>query len=376
MGIKSLSTILNQYCKCGIKNVTLETFRGKVLAIDTSIFLYKFTYNTSDYLEGFTRQILRLLRNGITPLYVFDGKPPEEKKEILNDRKYKRNLLVKKKKLIESILENKEFDGTGMEKYLEDLKGKSFETLKDEITKIKRKIIYITGDDINRTKKLFELFGVPYLEADGEAETFCSVLSRKGYITGCITEDTDYLASGGDNFIRGFNSNNNNIVLCRLNEILSELGVTYEQFLDICILCGCDYTTKITGIGAIKAYKFIKKYNNIETIIEKLSSNTSYKVQDNFNFHKARELLKCENTFDLSNIDKNNFKLRNVNEELLIDYLKKNSEILKTKYYNEIALKLCKYRANINIDENTKVKKQKRIGDFFERKKYFITEEI
>ena len=41
-----------------------------------------------------------------------------------------------------------------MEKYLEDLKGKSFETLKDEITKIKRKIIYITGDDINRTKKL------------------------------------------------------------------------------------------------------------------------------------------------------------------------------------------------------------------------------
>lgn len=376
MGIKSLSTILNQYCKCGIKNVTLETFRDKVIAIDTSIFLYKFTYNTSDYLEGFTRQILRLLRNGIIPLYVFDGKPPDEKKEILNDRKDKRNLLVKKKKLIESILENKDFNEPGMEKYLEELKGKSFETLKDEITKIKRKIIYITGDDINRTKKLFELFGVPYLEADGEAETFCSVLSRNGYISGCITEDTDYLASGGDNFIRGFNSNNNNIVLCKLNEILSELGVTYEQFLDICILCGCDYTTKITGIGAIKAYKFIKKYNNIETVIKELSSKTSYKVQDNFNFHKARELLKCENTFDLSNIDKNNFKLKKVDEEILINYLRINSDKLKTKYYNEIALKLCKYRMNIRNDENIKLKKQKRIGDFFERKKYFITEEI
>lgn len=376
MGIKSLSTILNQYCKCGIKNVTLETFRGKVIAIDTSIFLYKFTYNTSDYLEGFTRQILRLLKNGIIPLYVFDGKPPKEKKEILNDRKDKRNLLVKKKKLIESILENKEFDETGMEKYLEELKDKSLETLKDEIAKIKRKIIYITGDDINKTKKLFELFGVPYLEADGEAETFCSVLSKKGYISGCITEDTDYLASGGDNFIRNFNSNNNNIVLCKLNEILSELEVTYEQFLDICILCGCDYTTKITGIGAIKAYKFIKKYNNIETVIEKLSTKTTYKVQDNFDFCNARKLLKCEDTFDLSNIDKNNFKLKKIDEELLINYLKNNSEKLRTKYYNEIALKLYKYRMNIVSDGNVKLKKQKRIGDFFEKKKYFITEEI
>ena len=111
-------------------------------------------------------------------------------------------------------------------------------------------------------------------------------------------------------------------------------------------------------------------------IIKELSSKTSYKVQDNFNFHKARELLKCENTFDLSNIDKNNFKLKKVDEEILINYLRINSDKLKTKYYNEIALKLCKYRMNIRNDENVKLKKQKRIGDFFERKKYFITEEI
>ena len=38
------------------------------------------------------------------------------------------------------------------------LHSTSFDTLKDEIAKIKRKIIYITGEDINKTKKLFELF--------------------------------------------------------------------------------------------------------------------------------------------------------------------------------------------------------------------------
>ena len=65
MGIKSLSTILNQYSKNGIKYVTLDNFKGKVVSIDTSIYLYKFIYNNSDYLEGFTRQLLRLLKNVI-----------------------------------------------------------------------------------------------------------------------------------------------------------------------------------------------------------------------------------------------------------------------------------------------------------------------
>jgi len=70
-------------------------------------YLYKFTYNTSDYLEGFTRQILRLLKNGITPLFVFDGKPPDEKREILNDRKEKKEILVKKKKMIEEFMKER-----------------------------------------------------------------------------------------------------------------------------------------------------------------------------------------------------------------------------------------------------------------------------
>jgi flap endonuclease-1 len=32
-----------------------------------------------------------------------------------------------------------------------------------------------------------------------------------------------------------------------------------DQFIDFCILCGCDYTPKIPQIGPIKAYKMIKE---------------------------------------------------------------------------------------------------------------------
>jgi flap endonuclease-1 len=38
---------------------------------------------------------------------------------------------------------------------------------------------------------------------------------------------------------------------------------TYDEFIDFCILSGCDYTTRIKNIGVVTAYKFIKNYGNI-----------------------------------------------------------------------------------------------------------------
>ncbi len=46
------------------------------------------------------------------------------------------------------------------------------------------------------------------------------------------------------------------------------LGLTDDEFIDMCILCGCDYASKIEGIGPVKAYKFIKQYGSIENIID------------------------------------------------------------------------------------------------------------
>lgn len=39
---------------------------------------------------------------------------------------------------------------------------------------------------------------------------------------------------------------------------LSELGLTHEQFIDLCILCGCDYCGRIPGIGPVRALEKIK----------------------------------------------------------------------------------------------------------------------
>ena len=39
---------------------------------------------------------------------------------------------------------------------------------------------------------------------------------------------------------------------------LQELGLTDDQFIDLCILMGCDYCGTIRGIGAVRALQLIK----------------------------------------------------------------------------------------------------------------------
>jgi XPG I-region. len=48
--------------------------------------------------------------------------------------------------------------------------------------------------------------------------------------------------------IRGIVSSKKDIIneIC-LETALKELDLTYEQFVDLCILCGCDYMETIDG---------------------------------------------------------------------------------------------------------------------------------
>lgn len=34
--------------------------------------------------------------------------------------------------------------------------------------------------------------------------------------------------------------------------------MSHEEFVDLCILCGCDYTESIDGIGPTTAFKLIQ----------------------------------------------------------------------------------------------------------------------
>jgi flap endonuclease-1 len=50
------------------------------------------------------------------------------------------------------------------------------------------------------------------------------------------------------------------------------LGLTQNEFIDLCILCGCDYTSNITGMGPITAYKYLTENKNIEGVLRKIKN--------------------------------------------------------------------------------------------------------
>jgi len=360
MGIKNLKVILNQKCKLAINTRKLDSYRGMILGIDISIFLYKYLYNNNDHLEGLTRLTLKLLKNQITPLFVFDGKPPKEKYETLQNRREKRDFMNIKKNLIENCIN---FDRSSFDTFknfvlkyinevndlyiitdteIEHLFNQTNDNLKKDYDKINKKIIYVTPHHIESSKKLFDLFGIKYIYAPCEAESLLALLCKNNYIDGCISEDMDILPNGGHLFLRNFNADKNYIDEYCLQGILDNLNITYEQFIDLCILCGCDYTSKINGMGPITAYKLILKFSNIENFIE---NNDKFIIPENFNYIKARKLF----NFPISNeifdkIDKTTkMTVPKINE--LKDYLK-NTKLID-KYFKEIDNNLMNYYLNI-----------------------------
>ena len=382
MGIKNLKIILNLKCQSAINTRKLDSYRGMILGIDLSIFLYKYLYNNDDHLEGLARLILRLLRNQITPIFVFDGKPPKEKDEILQNRREKRDFMNIKKNLIENCMNFDKSDfnifKTNVVEYInntnsdfslddadiKDLYQKDNDLLLKDCEKLTKKIIYVTSYHIESSKKLFDLFGIRYIHAPCEAESLLAMLCKKNIIDGCISEDTDILPNGGHLFLRNFNADKNTIEEYCLHGILDNLKLTNDKFIDLCILCGCDYTTKINGLGPITAYKLICKHDNIENFIE---NNKKFIIPENFNYVKARLLFKNpieDNIFN--DIDKNTRIIKPKMEDLK-NFLKKTT--LKDKFFKEIDKNLMNYYLNIEgLNQLDKHNGTKKITEFFNKK--------
>ena len=84
MGIKDLNTFIKVNACDSIQEYHFFELKGKRVAIDVSIYFYKFLYRNPNYLESFFIQAAKLMQYGITPIYVFDGAPPKRKQKKLN----------------------------------------------------------------------------------------------------------------------------------------------------------------------------------------------------------------------------------------------------------------------------------------------------
>jgi len=90
-----------------------------------------------------------------------------------------------------------------------------------------------------------------------------------------------------------------------------------DEFIDLCILCGCDYTCTIKGIGPGRSIKMIKKHRSIEQAVKFLDP-AKHQISPDFQFKEAAVLFK---TPDCTPPDEVKMEWKPADEEGIIQFL-------------------------------------------------------
>ncbi len=303
MGIKQLAKFIGKYAPNAVNKVPLSELSGQIAVIDLSNLIYRYSYKADSKTKGyvykaFVEFICKLIKNGIRPIFVADGQPTDEKKEEMESRhlikQNKQNKLGDINDEIKVLLNGKTLEE------LDDVKDaeiiNKIISLQTEHSKISNNIINVSFDDYNQVIQLIELLGIPVMRAQHEADFLCAKLCKVGIADFIISEDMDMLVHDGTEVlireIDGNDSRNNGIITrYKVTDILSDLKVTHSEFVDLCILLGCDYTDTVTGIGPAGAVAYIQKYRTIEKMSEQLT-DFNFKT---CNYLSARKMFYSSN---------------------------------------------------------------------------------
>jgi 5'-3' exonuclease len=357
MGLEGVSEFIRRKYPDCIKEDHISVFAFKKICVDVSGFIYRFMsiYGKENYrwLQSFINLILLMKKNYINIIPVFDGKPPDEKKNELNNRKENKNSIKDKINTLENELieYNKDEDKSNINidtilKVLKQIKNTNKNEIKNKflrnflklddpssslenqvkeknnilsetsenkssltnedieliynyIEKQKSYLFNITVNDINILKELFSLFNISYIQSNSEAEQTCCSLVNEGLCDIVLSSDTDCIAHRVSIFIFQLDIQTGIIKYTTKKDLLESFEFDHdEQLTDFGILVGCDYnkSKKIKNIGPVKAHQLIKEYKNLETIKTKLNIDI-----DSIDYIKCRELF----NYKLSDEEKN-----------------------------------------------------------------------
>ncbi len=177
----------------------MEILRNKTIVIDTSIYMYKYHAQNS-LIENFYLMLSIFHKYNITPIFIFDGKPPAEKYELLKRRKEEKQEAEQRFTELQSQME-KSNDIT------------IWKDMQSEMNSLKRQFIRISQSDNKIVKSLIVSYGAMYYEADGEADRVCAYLVTSGKAWACLSDDMDMLVYGCDRVLRHLSIINETVLL-------------------------------------------------------------------------------------------------------------------------------------------------------------------
>jgi flap endonuclease-1 len=242
-----------------IETVPFDGLGGTVVGVDAHNWLYRYltttvrwtnddAYTTADGTEvanliGVVQGLPKFFEHDVTPVFVFDGGPSELKRAEIEERREAR---------------------AEREERLEDARerGDAVEAARlDSQTQRLTDVIHRT------TRELLRRLDVPIVEAPAEGEAQAAHMARQGAIDCAGTEDYDALLFGAPVTLRQLTSKGDPERM-GFQATLDRHDLTWEQLVDVGILCGTDFNEGVTGVGPKTAVKAVKEHGDLWGVLE------------------------------------------------------------------------------------------------------------
>jgi 5'-3' exonuclease len=286
MGIRFLNGFLKSNCSpSAIHLVNFGALTGKKVAIDISIYLYKFSAENR-LIENIYRMLTAFTHYKITPIFIFDGKPPAEKKFVLQQRQKSKTVAERKynqlKRQLDGMIISRPFSSQAL----------TAETnqIIQQMEKLKNQFIYINRETISNVKDLLRAYGATYYDSPEEADTLCAMLVHKNKAWACLSDDMDMFAYGATYVLRDFNINDHTASLYSMNIILDDLGLTPAEFKMMCVLSGTDYNSRSADGQHKPNMNIYKCFATLKAFQRNRTNNSTVELNDWINaLHKTSE---------------------------------------------------------------------------------------
>ncbi|MXR19375.1 flap endonuclease-1 [Halobacterium bonnevillei] len=243
-----------------IEDVPFEELEGDAVAVDAHNWLYKYltttvqwtredVYTTSGGVEvanlvGIVQGLPKFLENDLTPVFVWDGGVTELKDEEIEQRREQRERY-------EAELEEAREAGEAVE-------AARLEARTQRLT-----------DTIHETSRdLLDHLGVPQVEAPAEGEAQAAHMARvDDDIDYAGSDDYDCLLLGAPVTLRQLTSKGAPERM-DFDATLQKHDLTWEQLVDVGILCGTDFNDGLTGYGPKTALSAIHEHGDLWGVLD------------------------------------------------------------------------------------------------------------
>ncbi|MFB6111401.1 MAG: flap endonuclease-1 [Halobacteriaceae archaeon] len=243
-----------------LEEVTLDALAPGVIVVDAHNWLYKYltttvrftdesVYTTADGEEvanllGIVQGLPKFYEHDLTPVFVFDGAVTDLKADEVEARRERREADA------ERLADAREAGDP------------------IEVARLEARTQRLTTTIQETTRGLFDHLDVPYIEAPAEGEAQAAYMARTDEAVDYAgSDDYDTLLFGAPLTVRQLTSAGA-AELMDFEATLTSHDLTWEQLVDVGILCGTDFNEGISGIGPATALDAIHDHGDLWGVLE------------------------------------------------------------------------------------------------------------